>query len=96
MWAEHGKGSRSEHGKRFQPRIKRPFEVDDAPAIEAKTRGFLARYIAISAWVAVTVTAGYGLLSGNYAAVEIVWAIAGPIIGAVVAFYFGPHGKEAQ
>ena len=80
--------------KPYQPAIGIEFEVDEAATIEAKTRGFLARYIAMSVGAAVVVTGGYGLLTGSYVAVEVVWAVAGPIIGAIVSHYFGPPRKD--
>ena len=86
--------SRADRKKPYQPAIGTEFVVDEAATIEAKTRGFLARYVAISAGVAVVVTGGYGLLTAHYTAVEVVWAVAGPIIGAIVAYYFGPQRND--
>jgi hypothetical protein len=42
----------------------------------------------------VAVTGGYGLITGNYMAVITVWAIAGPIVGAIVSHYFGPQRND--
>ena len=89
-----GRGSRIDPRKPYQPAIGTEFVVEQAASIAAKTRGFLARYVSISAGVAVVVTGGYGLLTGNYAAVEVVWAVAGPIIGAMMAYYFGPQRND--
>jgi len=38
------------------------------PTIEAKTRGFLARLIALSAAAAIAVAATNGLMTGHYSA----------------------------
>lgn len=72
-------------GKPYQPTIGTDIEIDDVPAIEAKTRGFLARFVAICVAVAVAVSGVDGLVTGRYAALEIIWAVAGPLVGAVMA-----------
>jgi hypothetical protein len=78
--------------KPFQPAPGTDYgAVED---LEAKTRGFLARLFAVTAVVVVAVTGGYGLVTGNYIAVLEVWAIAGPIIGAMVNHYFGPPRND--
>jgi hypothetical protein len=43
---------------------------------------------------AIVVTGGYGLATGNHTPLITVWAIAGPFIGAMVAFYFGPQRSD--
>lgn len=78
-------------GKPFQPAIGTKFAVEE---VEAKTRGFLARVIALTAVTGVAVTGGYGLVNNDYKALITVWAIAGPIIGAVVSHYFGPRRND--
>jgi hypothetical protein len=78
--------------KPFQPAIGTDIgRVEDA---DAKTRGFLARFLALCIGALVAVTGGYGLITGNYTAVIAVWTIAGPVIGAVVAYYFGPQRND--
>lgn len=59
---------------RFQPRIGRPFDLEEVHVIDARTRGFLSRVIAVGAGGAVAITGAYGMISGNYIAVE----VAGP------------------
>jgi len=49
----------------------------------------------VSVASAVAVTGSYGLVTGQYAAIEVVWAIAGPLVGAVVAYYFGVHRRDS-
>jgi hypothetical protein len=79
-------------GKPFQPAVGREFDVREA---DAKTRGFLARLIALTTVTAVVAAGGYGLITGNFSAVNAVWIVAGPIIGAVVTHYFGrPERKD--
>jgi hypothetical protein len=87
--------SRSGSRKRYDPAIGTEFEIEEVSIIEAKTRGFVAKNIVILAAGAITVTGGYGLLNANYVAVEVVWAAAGPIIGAVIAYYFALQRKDS-
>jgi hypothetical protein len=78
--------------KPFQPAIGTDFGTVEE--VEAKTRGFLARVFAVTTVSVVAVTGGYGLITGNYMAVITVWAIAGPIVGAIVSHYFGPQRND--
>jgi len=64
------------------------------PTIEAKTRGFLARCIALTVAAAIAVTGTNGLMTGHYAALEVVWAIAGPLVGALMTYYFGAYRRH--
>jgi hypothetical protein len=78
--------------KPFQPAIGTDFgRVEE---VEARTRGFLTRFIALAAGAGLAITGGYGLVTGNYTAVIAVWAIAGPIFGAVVSHYFGSQRND--
>jgi hypothetical protein len=81
--------------KPYQPAVGREIEVDEVLLVEARTRDFLAKLFAVSTVLAVVVTGVHGLLTGAYHLVEVVWAIAGPIIGAMVAYYFGPQRKDS-
>jgi hypothetical protein len=80
--------------KPFQPAIGAEFEFDGVQEREAKDRSFLVRLIASATVVGVLVAGGYGLITGNYTAVIGVWSVAGPIIGALVAYYFGPQRND--
>ena len=85
-------GNRSISGRKakpFQPAIGAEFS--GVEEVEAKTRGFLARIIASVTAIGVIATGTYGLITGNYSAVIAVWAVAGPIVGALVTYYFGPR-----
>jgi hypothetical protein len=86
------------HGSepRFQPRIGREFDLEEVHVIDARTRGFLSRAIAVGAGGAIVITGGYGLATGTYVAVEVVWAVAGPMFGALVTHYFGSTGKDTR
>ena len=78
--------------KPFQPAIGADFgRVED---VEAKTRDFLARFIALASGSMVAVTGAYGLITGSYTPLIAVWAVAGPLIGAVVTYYFGPQRND--
>ena len=81
---------------RFRPLVGRDFELEDVHVIDAHTRGFLSRAIAIGAGGAVAVSGFYGLATGSYLAVEVVWAVAGPMFGALLTHYFGSAGKDAR
>jgi hypothetical protein len=72
------------------------FELHEVHRIDAQTRGFLSRAIAVAAGGAVATTGVYGLATGNYLAIEVVWAVAGPMLGALVTHYFGPAGKDIR
>jgi hypothetical protein len=80
---------------RFRPLVGRDFELEDVHVIDAHTRGFLSRAIAIGAG-AVAVSGLYGMATGSYLAVEVVWAVAGPMFGALPTHYFGSAGKDAR
>jgi nitrate reductase NapE component len=81
-----------QRNKPFQPAIGTDFgPVED---VDAKTRAFLAKAVAIFAGTAVAITGGYGLITGNYIPLISVWAIAGPFIGSVVTYYFGPQRND--
>lgn len=43
-----------------------------------------------------TVAGVDGLATGSYLAVEVVWAVAGPMLGALVTHYFGSTGKDLR
>ncbi|PPQ25746.1 hypothetical protein [Rhodopila globiformis] len=95
MWDTPRTRSRTSE-PRFRPRIGRDFELEEAHVIDARTRGFLSRAIAIGAGCAVAVTGTYGLATGSYLAVEVVWAVAGPMLGVTVSHYFGSAGKDTR
>ena len=66
----------------FYPAVGIDFPLDEVPSIEAKTRGFLARFISLSVGLSLLATGMPGLWTGNYRALGIVWDVAGPIVGA--------------
>ena len=88
---------RSEHfgrtHKPFQPLLGSEFGGVDE--VEAKTRGFLARGIAVSAIAAIATTGAYALPTGNVTPLMTTWAVVGPIVGAMVTYYFGPQRYDA-
>jgi hypothetical protein len=89
-------GNRPKTGsKPFQPAIGTDFPLSEVPTIEARTRGFLALGLASFVGVAVVFTGAYGLATGNFVPLEAVWAVGGPMIGAIVAYYFGPQRKDS-
>lgn len=82
--------------KPFQPAFgKDDFEVSEPQIVEAKTRGFLARLVAVMIAASVGATGLHGLLTGDYHALTVVWTVAGPIMGAMVAYFFGVHRKDS-
>ena len=80
------------HRPPFRVRVGSDFDLTDAPTVEARARGFIAKAVVLFVGVAVAVSASHGLLNGNYTALEVVWAVAGPFVGAVVTYYFGMRG----
>jgi hypothetical protein len=62
--------------------------------VEAQTRDFLAKAIVVAAGVALATTGVYGLFTGNFNIVIAVWAVAGPLVGGVVTYYFGPQRND--
>lgn len=85
--------SRQPAERKFQPRIGRDFEIEEAHAINARTRDFLARIIAIGSGTAIASTGTYGLATGQFGPLEVVWAISGLMCGALVTHYFGSPGR---
>ena len=79
--------SRSQR-KPFQPAIGQEF--DGVREAETKDRSFLVRLFAVATVIGVMVAGGYSLIVGDFTAVIGAWSVAGPIIGALVAHYFGP------
>jgi len=57
MTSSADRPSRSTSKKPYQPAVGTEIEIDEAPTIAAKTRGFLARLIAISVAVGTRITA---------------------------------------
>jgi hypothetical protein len=95
MWGTTRTRSRSSEA-RFQPRIGEAFELQEVHVIDAKTRGFLSRAMAIGCGGGIAVSGCYGLATGSFIAVEVVWAVAGPMLGAMVTHYFGSTGKDTR
>jgi hypothetical protein len=81
--------------KRFQPAPGRDFEVDSAPSIEARTKGFFVRTVVLASLGALAVTGAYGLSYHTYGPVQSTWVVVGPIMGAMVNHYFGNHRKDS-
>jgi hypothetical protein len=95
MWDRSWARSRNSD-PRFRPRIGRDFDLEEVHVIDARTRDFLSRAIAVGAGGAVAISGSYGLATGNYLAVEVVWAVAGPMFGALVTHYYGSTGKDTR
>jgi len=78
--------------KPFQPAIGKEF--DGVQEVEAKTRAYLAKLIASATVAGALIAGGYGLVTDNYIPVMGVWSVAGPIVGALVTYYFGPQRND--
>lgn len=87
-----GTGKRRTAPRSYQPAIGTDF--GKVVEVEAVTRGFLARIIATTAATGIVFAGGYSFLTGRYTAVITVWAVAGPIIGALMSHYFGPQRSD--
>lgn len=77
----------------FRPAIGSDFELEDAVVVDARTRAFVARELAFATSAAIAVTGLQGLITGDTTAISTVWAVTGPIVGALVSYYFGAHRK---
>jgi hypothetical protein len=90
------RGNRSETAHRvfkpFRPAIGE--ELVGVQEVQEKTRDFLARLIGSAAVTGILATGGYGIITGNYVTVIGVWSVAGPIVGALVTYYFGPQRND--
>ena len=76
----------------YQPAIGRDFEVEE---VEAKTRGFIVRIIVPAAVIGLAVAGLYSLITGNAAVILEVWAVVGPLLTGIVAYYFGKRSDPA-
>jgi hypothetical protein len=85
---------RSSGRKRYQPAVGAGFDLGEMPTIEAKTRGFPARLIALSAAAAIAVAATNGVMTGHYLALQVVWVVVGPLAGALMTHYFGAYWRH--
>jgi len=93
MNMQSGSG-RKRLNKPFQPAPGRDIQIETVPAIEARTKGFFVRAVVPAALSALAVTGGYGILHKEYAPLQGVWVVVGPIVGAMVNHYFGGHGRD--
>lgn len=75
--------------KPFQTVIGREFEGIEQ--VEAKTRAYLVKLIVSATVVAALLAGGYGFIAGDFTPVVAVWSVAGPMVGALVTYYFGPQ-----
>lgn len=82
--------------KPFQPAIGRNFDIETAPTVEARTRGVLARGITLFAGAVIILTGAYGLVTAEFMPLMATWAVAGPIVGAIIAYYFGPQRTDTS
>jgi len=81
--------------KSFRPATGSEIEVDSAPTIEAKTKGFFVRTLVMAALAAITITGTYGLFYQKYGPLQSTWVVVGPIVGAMVNHYFGGHRRDS-
>jgi hypothetical protein len=95
MASRSGKKVTTSARKPYQPFPGRDIEVHEVHLAQEKNRGFLVRLIAVATLLAVGITGIYGLVTGAYFAVVAVWSVAGPLMGAMVAHYFGSHRKDS-
>jgi hypothetical protein len=81
-----------QRNKPYQPAIGTDYGAVEE--VEAKTRGYLVRVVVSVTAAGIALAGGYGLITANYTPLITVWAIAGPIIGAMVSYYFGPQRND--
>jgi hypothetical protein len=51
--------------------------------------------LAVFVGAGVAISGLYGLATGNFLPLETVWAVGGPIVGAIVTYYFGSQRKDS-
>lgn len=90
------RGHRQTNRKPYQPAIGREFDLETSPTVEARTRGVLARGIVLFAGLVIASTGLYGLITGDFTPLIASWAVAGPIVGAIVTYYFGPQRTDTS
>lgn len=85
------RADRDARPKPFQPAIGTDFgPVRD---LEAESRHLLTRLVATVAAGGVAVAGLYGLWREDYTPIVSVWSVAGPIVGALVTYYFGKRNE---
>jgi hypothetical protein len=72
------------HPAPFQPAIGTDFETE-----KERNRGFFLRFLAWIGGAVVVATGCYSFVTSNFMAIATVWAVFGPILGAMTSHYFG-------
>ena len=84
--------------KKYVPAHGRDFEVAQWRAMDeyatSRTRDRIAYALLAAGFVSLAAAAGYGVRSGDFGGLRDVWAIAGPIAGGIVGYYFH-RGRKA-
>ena len=75
-------------GKKFDARINLSGDVVDA--MDATTRALLVRAFIAVAVILLLGSAGVGLYSKDFSALQAVWTAAGPLYGGIAVYFFTP------
>jgi len=91
--------SAKKKANKYTPATGRDFEIEVRVTDEYKTsrvRDNLSYMIMVTALLALALSAGRGFYSGTFEAVKDVWTVAGPLIGAIVGYYFHRGRKDSE
>lgn len=84
-------------GAKYQPAHGRDFDVslEQLDAYTTSRTRDRVGYIVLGASLGATgVAAVYGFASGDFGGLRDVWAVAGPIVGGIVGYYFHRTGRK--
>lgn len=86
--------------KKSPPRriaVGKPFEAKvtlDEDHVDAKTRFWIVSAVFIIAAIFLLGAAVYGLIKGEFSALQSVWSVVGPIYGGIAGYFFSHQTKK--
>lgn len=84
---------------KYQAAHGRDYEIEIRATDEYKTsrtRDNISYIIICTSLIALALAGGYGFYVGTFGAVKDVWAVAGPLIGSIVGYYFHRARKAPE
>jgi K+ transporter len=79
-------------GKPFDAKIHLAGDVGNAT--DATTRALLVRAFILLVTLFLIGSAGMGVYSGEFGALQAVWSVAGPLYGAMGMYFFNPNRRD--